>query len=71
MPRKTVNVRQLIDTANFFLANNDPAISEEQRKGVAGMAESILTAADAYAGFHYIDGYQGVESYKRHYYIKG
>lgn len=65
MARKTIQVGDLLERANFMLRND--AVSEDEKSGIAMMIETVLHATDNYSGFSYVDGYHGEESFKRHY----
>lgn len=52
--RKTIDVRPLIERANFFLRETDDSQFME-RKGVASFLETALFDAGAYKGFRYLD----------------
>lgn len=50
MPRKTISVNDMVDSANTFLANSAKELTE-QRYGVIIMVERILMDADNYGGY--------------------
>jgi hypothetical protein len=52
--RKTLPVATIVDRANHFLAHSVIGVADE-RKGVASFLEALLTDADAYAGFSYLN----------------
>lgn len=51
--RKTVDVALVKDRANHFL--NDEHTSPAERRGVAGLIESVLLATENYQGFQFTD----------------
>jgi hypothetical protein len=67
MPRKTVEVADLLERVNTYL-NGDFA-SEEAKAGACSVLESVLHDTGNYKGFGYTHGYQGQESFKRIYAI--
>lgn len=61
-PRKSVPVKTLVERANHALAYDGPLPqfkSDEERQayrmGICSMLECVLHAADAYAGFYYLE----------------
>ncbi len=62
--RKTLATAAVIEKANTMLRES-PASSREIRIGIAGLLESLLHDADAYAGFQYLGSagvnYDGIE----------
>jgi hypothetical protein len=53
MPRKTINVSEVLELANNMLAH--PASSPDGREATCVLFESILIATDQYGGFRYLD----------------
>lgn len=73
MQRKTISLCALIDTTNaylsFGLGKNVTSPTPEMRKGAAALLESALHAANAYAGFTYLEPYrEGCDDSRRHYF---
>jgi hypothetical protein len=65
MARKTIEVEKIIDAANKALALEPNEFrNDEWRHGINFMVESILHACDAYAGFGYIETYDGTKFQK-------
>jgi len=54
MPRKTVNVKELLDYANVQLLRNDEDATKEFKEGICGMVEKILHSSGNYNGFMFI-----------------
>ena len=51
MSKKTIQIEQIKNTANLFLADN--FYSQEQKKGIKILLEYVLHASDNYKGFSY------------------
>ena len=58
MARKTVNVKQVVESANKILTDS-PASSTDIRFGVIGLLEQVLFDSDQYHGFQFVDGNKG------------
>jgi hypothetical protein len=67
MARKTVNIVDVITTANNMLANSSDEM-RESREGISALLESILTNTDNYNGFKYLA--YGVDVTRREYFQK-
>jgi hypothetical protein len=52
--RKTVNVAEMLFTANYFMKHSKPEQVGE-RRGTASLLESMLHASGNYSGFGYIE----------------
>jgi len=53
MARKTINLTDVLTTANNMLANSEDHMTRE-REGIAALLESLLHESDVYAGFGYL-----------------
>lgn len=53
MARKTVELKYAVESANHFLRESEDSL-QGQRKGVASFLETLLFAADVYAGYSYL-----------------
>jgi len=64
MARKTADIARLRERINERISH---ASDENVRRELCLLLELILCDADAYAGFQYIGGWQGVEDYRHRY----
>jgi glutamate dehydrogenase/leucine dehydrogenase len=62
MARKTIDVRLVVERANFALAN--PNIDQMEKRGVVNMIETILHETGNYKGFRYLNMYKEGDGYK-------
>ena len=76
--RKTIEVSSVLRMTNFYLKNS-PDSEQRERYAIANLCEGILTEANAYAGFGYldsanvtngVDGFQADDESRRVYYGK-
>ena len=74
MPRKTVDVRPLLEYANIQLARTDKHVTKEYKIGIVNMIEKILHDTRNYAGFMFVDNDDSdtgtLGYYSRQYYSK-
>ena len=54
MSRKTVSVADVLERANFALAREN--LSQETKRGISLVLESILHDSGNYSGFSYLEG---------------
>ena len=55
MPRKTIDVRPLLEYANIQLARTDKFVTKEYKIGIVSMIEKILHDTNNYRGFMFIN----------------
>lgn len=62
---KTISVGHVLERVNTQLASNE--IPEQTKWGICSLIENILHDSGNYAGFNYIDGWNGIETPRRIY----
>jgi len=65
---KTFKVADLLEKVNHSLSSKE--VPEESKYGMCSILESVLHSTGNYAGFFYVDTWQGVETPKRFYMVK-
>jgi hypothetical protein len=62
MARKTVNVKDLVEKANFALSIN--GLSQLEKAGVACFLETFLFETGNYKGYRYLNMYKDGDTWK-------
>ena len=71
--RKTIDVKTLLDSANFQLKRTDKFASKDYKRAISDMIEDVLMKTGNYSGFGFEDNndckYDSDGYYNRFYYV--